>query len=109
MNLTVVDHQQTGQRFFIGTLVPAANDVSSSGSNEANYKQDFSIFDKMLQPTIAITKEGLIDYVNDPMMQLTGTLIEAKNNSKIDEIFRLLTIRLHEARASGQERDDADD
>lgn len=71
-NLTVVDHQQTGQRFFIGTLVPASNDNSSSGSQEANYKQDFSIFDKMLQPTIAITKEGLIDYINEPLLQLTG-------------------------------------
>jgi hypothetical protein len=46
VNLTVVDHQQTGVRYFIGTLVPASIQESSSGS-EGNYRQDFSIFDSM--------------------------------------------------------------
>lgn len=73
VNLTVVDHLQTGTRYFIGTLVPASDHSSSSMSGGGvEEKQNFTLFDKLLQPTIAITKEGIIDYANNAMVNLTG-------------------------------------
>jgi PAS domain S-box-containing protein len=70
-NLTVVDHQQTGTRYFIGTLIPPSETDTDSGESGENFR-NFTIFDKMLQPTISINKEGVIEYVNDSVCKLTG-------------------------------------
>eukprot|EP01126_Amoeba_proteus_P064847 TRINITY_DN9129_c0_g1_i2.p1 TRINITY_DN9129_c0_g1~~TRINITY_DN9129_c0_g1_i2.p1 ORF type:complete len:571 (-),score=141.79 TRINITY_DN9129_c0_g1_i2:857-2569(-) len=70
IHLTVVDHQQTGNRYFIGTLTQNVND-SSTSSGEFQ-KNNFSLFDNLLQATIAIDKEGTIEYVNEAVTTISG-------------------------------------
>lgn len=55
------------------------SDFSSSESGEKQ-TENFSLFDKMLQPTISINKEGIIQYVNDAVCQLTGKYQTSSNS-----------------------------
>eukprot|EP01125_Pyxidicula_operculata_P003460 TRINITY_DN1434_c0_g1_i2.p1 TRINITY_DN1434_c0_g1~~TRINITY_DN1434_c0_g1_i2.p1 ORF type:complete len:796 (+),score=177.17 TRINITY_DN1434_c0_g1_i2:23-2410(+) len=66
--LTVTEHTATGRRLFVGTLVEGNENESDSKSlSEADSSLNelgFALFDSLLQPTIVISSEAIIEYIN---------------------------------------------
>eukprot|EP01124_Arcella_intermedia_P033658 TRINITY_DN8132_c0_g1_i1.p1 TRINITY_DN8132_c0_g1~~TRINITY_DN8132_c0_g1_i1.p1 ORF type:complete len:614 (+),score=168.51 TRINITY_DN8132_c0_g1_i1:789-2630(+) len=69
--LTVTEHKQTGNTLFIGTITEGEEGVSSTEPSSTNENM-FHAFDNLLQSTIVISSDGVIEYCNRMTCKLTG-------------------------------------